>query len=78
MQCTTPAHNQIVPKLVKIDKCFWPYVTRFGKRDLFAKNIILINKQLKMPYIYKTIENRMLVTFYGIIEPVFLLNYTVW
>ena len=31
-----------------------------------------------MPYIYKTIENRMLVTFYGIIEPVFLLNYTVW
>ena len=31
-----------------------------------------------MPYIYKTsIENRMLVTFYGIIELVFLLNYTV-
>ena len=30
-----------------------------------------------MPYIYKTIENRMLVIFYGIIDPVFLLNYAV-
>ena len=31
-----------------------------------------------MPYIYKIMENRMLVMFYGIIDPVFLLNYTVW
>ena len=31
-------------------------VTQFGKMDLFDKNIILTNKQLKMPYIYKTIE----------------------
>ena len=53
------------------------YVTRFGKRDLFDKNIVLINKQLKIPYIYKIIENRMLVIFYGIIDLVFMLNYTV-
>ena len=31
-----------------------------------------------MPYIYKTIENKILVIFYGIIDLVFLLNYTVW
>ena len=31
-----------------------------------------------MPYIYKTTENRMLVIVYGIIDLVFLLNYTVW
>ena len=31
-----------------------------------------------MPYIYETIVNRMLVIFYGFIEPIFLLNYTVW
>ena len=30
-----------------------------------------------MPYIYKAIENRMVVIFYGIIDLVFLLNYTV-
>ena len=53
------------------------YVTRFGKRDLFDKNIILINKQLKMPYIYKTIENKMLVIVHGIIDLIFLLNNTV-
>ncbi len=39
------------------------YVTRFGKRDLFDKNIILRNKQLKMAYICIAMGNRMLVIF---------------
>ena len=41
------------------------YVTPFGKRDFFDKNIILINKQLK---IYKTIEKKNASYFDGIID----------
>ena len=40
----------------KIEKLKEPgmrlYVTRFGKRDLFDMNTVLINKQLKMPHSY--------------------------
>ena len=46
-------------------------LTRFGKRDLFDKNIILRNKQLKTAYIYTAMLCRILVIF-GISEPVFL------
>ena len=41
-------------------------MTRFGKGDLFDKNIILRNKQLKMAYICVTMGNRMLVIFIAI------------
>ena len=44
------------------------YVTRFGKRDLFDKNIILRNKQLKMAYICVTMGNRMLVIFIALLS----------
>ena len=40
----------------------------------FDKNIIQINEQLKMPYIYNTIENRMLVFVYDTVEPIFYLT----
>ena len=63
--------------LTNIGRGIIKYVTRFGKRDLFDKKIILINKQLKMPYIYETIENGMLVIFYGVTDLIFPFNCTV-
>ena len=50
------------------------YVTRFGKRDLFDKNIILRNKQLKMAYICVAMGNRMLVTFIALLSLFFYLT----
>ena len=50
-------------------------VTGFGKRDLFDKNIILRNKQLKMAYIIiTTIANRILVIFMLILSLFFYLT----
>ena len=50
------------------------YVTRFGKRDLFDKNIIQRNKQLKMAYICVTMGNRMLVIFIALLSLFFYLT----
>ena len=49
-------------------------VTRFGKRDLFDKNIIPRNKQLKMAYICVTMGNRMLVIFIALLSLFFYLT----
>ena len=45
-----------------------------GKGTFFDKSIIPINKQLKMPYIYKTTENRMLIIFIVLLTSFFCLT----
>ena len=49
-------------------------MTQFGKKDLFDKNTILRNKQLKMAYICVTMANRMLVNFMAFLSLFFYLT----
>ena len=49
-------------------------MTQFGKKDLFDKNIILRNKQLKMAYIYTTMVDKRLVIYMLLLSLFFYLT----
>ena len=73
----------MIVKAVGFLSCVWLWYYKDGRddvicdtiweRDLFDKNIILRNKQLKMAYICVTMGNRMLVIFTALLSLFFYL-----